>query len=39
MGKFREISTKLWSLVDVRNSFWLSINEFLSNFLQILHNI
>ena len=36
MGKFPIISTELWPLIDVRNSFSLSF-AFLTDFLQTLH--
>ena len=37
MGKFRQLSTDLWPLIDVRNSFSLYIFSIFADFLQTLH--
>ena len=40
MGKFRQLSPELWPLIDVKNSFPLSIlSIFLTDFLQTLYKI
>ena len=37
MGKFRQLSPELWPLIDVKNSFPLSVEHFLTDFLQTLY--
>ena len=37
MGKFRQFSPELWPLIGVKNLFLLSIEHFLTDFLQTLY--
>ena len=39
MGKFREIATELWPLIDVRNGFRSLSLVFFTEFLKSLHEI
>ena len=37
MGKFCQLSPELWPLIDVKNSFALYLEHFLTDFLQTLY--
>ena len=37
MGKFPQLSPELWPLIDVKNSFPLYFEHFMTDFLQTLY--